>query len=94
MAEKEKATAEVTLKNKSGLHARPASLFVQKAARFNSDINVIKDDKKINAKSIMGILSSGIAQGTTIIIEAEGDDAHEAVDALLEIINQGFDEDD
>ncbi len=94
MADKQKASAKITVENKSGLHARPASLFVQKAARFKSDIHVLHNDKRINAKSIMGILSSGIAQGTEIVIEAEGEDAQDAIDALVTIIEDKFGEDE
>ncbi len=88
----EKASASVTVMNQSGLHARPASIFVQKAARHKCDIHVIKDNKQINAKSIMGILSGGIAQGTTVSIEADGPGAKEAVDELVELINSNFGE--
>lgn len=93
MSDTEKARATVIVRNKTGLHARPASLFVQKAAKFKSDINVIKDDKTINAKSIMGVLSGGISQDSEIIIEAEGEDAQKAVDTLVELIESKFDED-
>lgn len=96
MSEEKKASADVTVTNQTGLHARPASLFVQKAARFKSDIHVTKKDApemRINAKSIMGILSGGIAQGTEITIEAEGDDAQTAVDELVELLESRFGED-
>lgn len=91
--EKEKASATVVLRNEAGLHARPASLFVQKAARFKSDIYIIKEEKRINAKSIMGVLSGGMSQGVRITIEAEGDDAQEAVDALVQLVDDNFGED-
>lgn len=93
MSSKEKASATVTVLNETGLHARPASLFVQKAARFKSLINVIKDDVTINAKSIMGVLGGGIGQGSEILIEAEGEDAQEAVQALVKLIEDRFGED-
>ena len=86
MSEKQKASKSITVTNETGLHARPASLFVQKAARFKSDIDVLLNEKRINAKSIMGILSAGIGQGTEIIIEAEGEDAKDAVDALVALV--------
>ncbi len=83
---------EVTVINATGLHARPASLFVQTAGKFESDIDVIKGADRINAKSIMGIMSGGIAQGTTIIIEANGDDEKEALKALVELVENAFGE--
>lgn len=83
---------EVILKNKTGLHARPASEFVQKANSFVSSINIIKDDKKYNAKSIISILSMGAGKDTKLIIEAEGDDSQEAVEALVTLVESGFGE--
>ena len=83
---------KVTLKNETGLHARPANLFVQEAARFTSGITVIKDDKEYNAKSIMGILSMGAGKGDTILIQAEGSDAEEAVKALVKLVDDNFNE--
>lgn len=83
---------EVTVINVSGLHARPASTFVQAAGGFKSDINVLKGDHRINAKSIMGIMAGGIGQGDTITIEANGDDEEAAVDKLTSLIEGGFGE--
>ncbi len=83
---------KVTLKNETGLHARPASLFVKEAARFTSEITVIKNDKEYNAKSIMGILSMGAGKGDTILIQAEGSDAEEAVKALVKLVDDNFNE--
>jgi phosphocarrier protein len=77
---------KVEVKNKTGLHARPASQFVQKAGKFSSKINVICEEKEINAKSIMGLLSLGISQGKEITIKAEGEDADNAIDSLSEFI--------
>lgn len=83
---------EVTLQNETGLHARPASLFVKEASRFSADIKVLKDGKEYNAKSIMGILSMGAGKGDTILIQAEGDDAKDAVEALVKLVNDNFNE--
>ncbi|MGV8907317.1 MAG: HPr family phosphocarrier protein [Acetobacterium sp.] len=83
---------EVTVLNATGLHARPASMFVQTAGKFKSKIFVIKEGNEINAKSIMGIMAGGISQGTTIQIKADGDDETEAVDALVMLINDKFGE--
>ncbi|WKY47029.1 HPr family phosphocarrier protein [Eubacteriaceae bacterium ES3] len=83
---------EVTVLNATGLHARPASMFVQTAGKFKSKIYVIKEGNSINAKSIMGIMAGGISQGTTIEVSAEGPDEQEAVDALVQLINDKFGE--
>lgn len=83
---------EVVVLNKTGLHARPASSFVQAAGKFRSKIEVIKDGTRLNAKSIMGIMSGGISQGTTITIEAEGEDEQEALDTLVALIESKFGE--
>ena len=76
----------VTIKNKTGLHARPASKFVQKASQFDSEISLISDGNEINAKSIMGVMSLGIAKDTEIKIKAEGEDAGAALNELIEFI--------
>ena len=77
---------KIVVKNKQGLHARPAALFVQLANKFDSQIAVEKDDEKINGKSIMGILMLAAEKGSEITIIAEGDDAQEALDALEDLI--------
>lgn len=82
----------VTVKNKTGLHARPAAMFVQSAGKFASEIWIEKEGKKVNAKSIMGVMSLGVSQGTEIKIIAEGEDEREAVEKLSELINSNFGE--
>lgn len=82
-----------TIKNKLGLHARAASLFVQLANRFDSDISVAKNDQEVNGKSIMGILILAAAQGSRITVKAAGTDAVTAVEALGDLIDKGFGED-
>ncbi len=82
-----------TIRNKLGLHARAASLFVQLANKFSSDILVQKNDQEVNGKSIMGILILAAAQGTRITVKVSGDDADRAIDALGELIDAGFGED-
>ncbi|NPV42831.1 MAG: HPr family phosphocarrier protein [Firmicutes bacterium] len=82
----------VTVKNKTGLHARPAAMFVQGAGKFASEIWIEKEGKKVNAKSIMGVMSLGVSQGTEIKIIAEGEDEREAVEKLSELINSNFGE--
>ena len=83
---------EATLQNDTGLHARPASLFVKEAAKFTSNVKIFKEGKEYNAKSIMGILSMGAGKGDTILIQAEGDDAKDAVQALVKLVNDKFNE--
>lgn len=78
---------KLIVKNKSGLHARPAALFVQVANKFDSRITVRRDDEEVNGKSIMGILMLGAEKGSVIIIEAEGSDASTAMKELEDIIN-------
>lgn len=82
------ARRPVIVKLKTGLHARPAALFVQEANRFSSEIFVEKDAKKVNAKSIMGIMSLAIGSGTEVYISAEGPDAEKAVEALAEFVSK------
>lgn len=82
----------VTVKNKTGLHARPAALFVQAANKFKSEIFIEKEGKKVNAKSIMGVMSLAVSQGTQITISAEGEDEKEAVEKLVELIESKFGE--
>ena len=81
-------TAEKTLmiNNETGLHARPASQLVKKAGNFKSQIEIIVDEKEVNAKSIMGIMSLGIGKGDEITLKAEGEDAEAAIADLTEFI--------
>jgi len=83
----------VIVKNKTGLHARPAALFVQTANKFKSEIFIEKQGKKVNAKSIMGVMSLAVSKGTEIIISAQGEDEKEAVNKLVELIESKFGED-
>jgi len=78
---------KLIVKNKQGLHARPAAMFVQIANKFDSRITVSRDNEEVNGKSIMGILLLGAEKGSTIIIEAEGDDAHIAIIELEKIVS-------
>ncbi len=82
------AQKNVTVLLKTGLHARPAALFVQEANKYTSDIFVEKEDKKVNAKSIMGIMSLAISTGTDIVIIADGADAEEAVENLSALVSK------
>ena len=81
---------DVIVQNQVGLHARPATFFIQKANNFKSSIWVSKDDRKVNAKSLLGVLSLGIIKGTTITIIADGEDEDEAIKVLVELIESNF----
>jgi phosphocarrier protein len=83
---------EVQVRNRAGIHARPAALIVQTAGKYSSDILFKKDGEEINAKSIMGIITLGAGYNSTIEITAEGDDEQEAVDALAELFENRFEE--
>lgn len=85
-------TREVVITNASGLHARPATFFIQKANCYKSTILVEKDDRKVNAKSLLGVLSLGIAQGMSITLIADGQDEEMAISGLVSLINSGFNE--
>ena len=81
---------EATVNNQVGLHARPATFFIQKANEFQSSIWVEKDERRVNAKSLLGVLSLGIVKGTAINLIADGADEKEAVEALVELISGNF----
>ncbi|MBQ7624813.1 MAG: HPr family phosphocarrier protein [Clostridia bacterium] len=83
---------EVTVTNQVGLYARPATFFIQKANEFKSTVMVAKDDRSVNAKSLLGVLSLGITRGTVITVSAEGPDEEAAVTALCELIKSNFGE--
>ena len=78
---------EVTVENQVGLHARPATFFIQKANEYKSSIWVEKEERRVNAKSLLGVLSLGIVGGTTIRIIA---DEQAAVDGLVKLVSSGF----
>ena len=81
---------EVFLQNQVGLHARPATFFIQKANEFKSLILIEKDERRVNAKSLLGVLSLGIEGGTKIKILADGPDEEAAVAGLIELVESGF----
>lgn len=81
---------EVVITNASGLHARPATFFIQKANTYKSTIWVEKEDRKVNAKSLLGVLSLGIAKGMTVTLIAEGPDEADALTGLAALIDSGF----
>jgi phosphocarrier protein len=85
-------TRNVTIQNNVGLHARPATFFIQKANSFKSSIWVEKGDRRVNAKSLLGVLSLGIVQDMEITLLADGEDENEALEGLIELINTAFGE--
>ncbi len=78
---------KVTIQNSVGLHARPATFFIQKANSYKSSIWVEKEDCRVNAKSLLGVLSLGIVKGTEITLIADGPDEAEAVEGLVSLVN-------
>ena len=85
-------TRELTINNQVGLHARPATFFIQKANEFKSNIWIEKDDRKVNAKSLLGVLSLGIVKGTSVNLIADGSDEKEALNTLETLIVSDFSE--
>lgn len=83
---------EVKVENQVGLHARPATFFIQKANEFKSSVWVEKEERRVNAKSLLGVLSLGIIGGTEIKISADGIDEQSAVDSLVKLVESGFSE--
>ncbi len=84
--------AEVTIVNKRGLHARASANFVKTAEQFDAEVSVKKDDQIVSGSSIMGLLMLGAGPGTTILIETEGPEAEEALEALTALVEAGFNE--
>lgn len=83
---------EVTVENQVGLHARPATFFIQKANEFKSSIWIEREERRVNAKSLLGVLSLGIVKGTAVNIVADGVDENEAIATLSELIDSDFSE--
>lgn len=83
---------KIKIKNKQGLHARPAAIFVQVANKFESDIVVSNDEQKVNGKSIMGIMMLAAEQDSVVYITASGDDAYEAVEELEKLLSGSLDD--
>ena len=81
---------DVTVQNQVGLHARPATFFIQKANEFKASIWVEKDERRVNAKSLLGVLSLGIVGNTAIRVIADGADEEAAVEDLVKLVESGF----
>lgn len=90
----DKPRAELTIRNKKGLHARASAKFVKCAEQFDAEIRVTRDGQTVGGTSIMGLMMLAAGIGSTIVIEAEGPEAPEAIEALTALIEDGFGEDD
>ncbi|OIJ22078.1 phosphocarrier protein HPr [Anaerobacillus alkalidiazotrophicus] len=86
------AQKSYTITDETGIHARPATMLVNTATKFNSNVSLEYNGKKVNLKSIMGVMSLGIGKGAEITIITEGDDANEALEAINKIITSGLGE--
>ncbi|WP_128894558.1 phosphocarrier protein HPr [Longirhabdus pacifica] len=78
----------INITSESGIHARPATLLVNKASSFTSNIDLEFNGKKVNLKSIMGVMSLGIGQGASVTFHVDGDDEQEALDAIVELMSK------
>ncbi len=81
---------EAVVNNRVGLYARPATFFIQKANEFKSSIWIEKEERRVNAKSLLGVLSLGVVQGTSVTLIADGVDEAEAIDSLVKLLAEGL----
>ena len=81
---------EIVVQNQVGLHARPATFFIQKANEFSASIWISKDERKVNAKSLLGVLSLGITRGTAVTLTADGSDEEAAIKGLVNLVESNF----
>jgi phosphocarrier protein HPr len=84
---------QLTICNRKGLHARASARFVRTAECFDAQVTVMRDGQTVNGNSIMGLMMLGAGPGSTILVQASGKQAREALDAITELVNSGFDED-
>ncbi|MDP3544051.1 MAG: HPr family phosphocarrier protein [Elusimicrobiota bacterium] len=82
----------MVIRNRMGLHARPAAMFVQEAAKFKSQVYVVKDGLQVNGKSVMGLMLLAAESGSKLVIKADGPDENEAISALEKLFERRFDE--
>jgi phosphotransferase system HPr (HPr) family protein len=92
LSETQIARREFTIRNKLGIHARPAAQFVKTASRFTCEIAVEKDGEQVDGKSIMGLMMLAAGHGSILIVSADGDDAEEALSAIEGLVNRNFEE--
>ncbi|MBR1614124.1 MAG: HPr family phosphocarrier protein [Treponema sp.] len=83
----------LTVKNRAGIHARPAALIAQTANKFSSEITIEKDSTTVNAKSIMGVITMAAGYNTVLVLRAEGPDEKQAVESIFDLFESKFDED-
>ncbi|MBU1298516.1 MAG: HPr family phosphocarrier protein [Bacteroidetes bacterium] len=83
---------EIVIKNRAGLHTRPAAALVKTAAKYKSDLFIYKDGLEINGKSIIGVMTLAAEQGSTLLLRFDGEDEQEAAKAVSELFERGFDE--
>jgi phosphocarrier protein len=83
---------QVTIKNRAGLHTRPAATLVKTAAKFKAEFTIIKDNFHINGKSIIGVMTLAAEQGSTLFLRCEGQDEEDAMKAIVELFDRAFDE--
>jgi phosphocarrier protein len=83
---------QVTIKNRAGLHTRPAATLVKTAAKFKAEFTIIKDSFHINGKSIIGVMTLAAEQGSTLFLQCEGQDEEDAMKAIVELFDRAFDE--
>lgn len=83
---------EVTIRNRAGLHTRPAATLVKTAAKFKAEFIIVKDGMEINGKSIIGVMTLAAEQGSTLLLRFEGEDENEAAEAVIDLFERGFDE--
>lgn len=79
---------EVVVKNKQGLHARPAAMFIQIVSKYNASVILQKDKQRVNGRSIMGILTLGAEENSPLIVEADGDDAQDVINEIEKLLSQ------
>ena len=85
---------EIEIINKLGMHARAAAQFVQLASNFSSHIEIEKDNRRVNGKSIMGVMMLAASKGSTVTLHASGEDEEQSIESLSELINNRFNEDE
>ncbi len=83
---------EIVIKNRAGLHTRPAAALVKTAAKFKADFFIVKDGVEINAKSIIGVMTLAAEQGSTLLLKFDGEDEQAASAAVIDLFERGFDE--
>lgn len=92
MSDDQMVSAELKIKNELGLHARPAAMLVQAVATMDANVNITKEDLVVDGKSIMGVLTLAAEQGSSITVTATGTQAHDAVEAIRKLVEDGFGE--